>query len=125
MLGVSHSNQLILVVDDDRDSAEALQALLGILVPEVVVVLAFDGQEGAELARLGPPHAVILEIEMPTLDGWGAATRIRAEAAGTVPILIGVSGNSVRLSGALRNGLIDHAFEKPIDAFKLVELLTA
>lgn len=114
----------LLVVDDDQDSAESLQILLEELIPGAWVGVAFDGQAGADLAQAAyPPFAVILDMEMPVLDGWGAAARIRAEAPSIPPVLIGVSGNAARLTGALDRGLIDHALVKPIDTDKLLQIL--
>lgn len=124
MPGSTDTEQKVLVVDDDRDSAEALQLLLAALVPGLAVIVAFDGRQGADLARADAPlAAVILDMEMPVLDGWEAAVRIRAEAPGPVPILVGVSGNPVLLAGAQERGLIDHAMVKPIDTVHLISIL--
>ncbi len=121
-----HRSRWLLIVDDDKDSAETLSLLLTILIPGLVVVPVFDGSKASDLAKADhPPFAVVLDMEMPIVDGWATAARIRAEATGDVPLLIGVSGNLVRLNGAFERKLIDHALPKPIDTAALVQLLHA
>ncbi len=126
MQAPTSSERWLLLVDDDRDAVESLQLLLELQIPGTTVRATFDGQAGADLARSAetPPAAVVLDMEMPVLDGWGAAARIRAEAVSTPPLLIGVSGAVVRLASALKCGLIDHALVKPVDTAELLRILT-
>jgi PAS domain S-box-containing protein len=80
----------ILVVDDNRDAALSLSLLLGILGHEVR--MAHDGEQGAAAAAAFRPELILMDLGMPTLDGYEAARRIRAEAGGDEPFLVALTG---------------------------------
>ena len=69
----------VLVADDDVDAAQALASLLPYLSRRpMVVIVAFDGEQAAQMAT-GPakPHVVVMDIDMPVMDGFEAASAIR------------------------------------------------
>jgi CheY-like chemotaxis protein len=74
----------VLVIDDSRETREALAALLGYQGMEVMV--AASGQQALDkLASLGPenlPHILICDIAMPDQDGYLTLSRIREWEAG-------------------------------------------
>jgi len=80
----------VLVVDDNRDSAESLAALLGMLGHEVDQ--AYDGPAALETARTRFPDLVLLDIGMPGMSGHEVARRIRAEPALVGTTLIALTG---------------------------------
>ncbi len=69
-------NQRILVVDDNRDAAESLEALLELLGAQVAV--AFNGADALVKAEAFDPSIAILDIGMPGMDGCELARRLRA-----------------------------------------------
>ena len=64
----------ILVVDDNQDSADSLAIMLNILGHEVRT--AHDGLEAVELAATFNPEIVLMDIGLPTLNGYDAARRM-------------------------------------------------
>ena len=58
----------LLVIDDDPDAAYLLQENLN--SQEYSIDVSRNGQEGLLMARLQPPHAILLDIMMPGTDGW-------------------------------------------------------
>lgn len=66
----------VLIADDHRLFAEALEAILDDERELEVVGRAFDGQEAIELARALEPDVVLLDISMPVVDGFEAAAAI-------------------------------------------------
>ena len=103
----------VLVVDDDQESCLLLAELVRLSVPGTVVLTAGDGAEGVRLAQLVRPSAVVLDLEMPVLDGIGAATAIR-QALGAASIILALSGSPQQLEHAATRGLFDACFLKPI-----------
>src|SRR5919202_3151545 len=67
----------VLIADDHRLFAETLQALLGTDDRIQVVAAANDGREAVRLAREHEPDVILMDIEMPVLDGIEATKRIR------------------------------------------------
>src|SRR6476469_2618170 len=78
----------ILVVDDDPNVQRLLQYTLKQEGYEVVV--ASDGAEGFRLWGAEAPDLILLDVQLPKLDGYQVATTIRSEegSAGHVPIIM-------------------------------------
>jgi CheY-like chemotaxis protein/anti-sigma regulatory factor (Ser/Thr protein kinase) len=77
----------VLVVEDDPHSAELLVLYLEGAGHRVVV--AGDGAEGLELARRLRPRAVVLDILLPSIDGWELLARLKDEpATAECPVIV-------------------------------------
>jgi DNA-binding NarL/FixJ family response regulator len=66
----------VLIADDHRLFAEALEAVLSTETRIEVVGRASDGGEAVELARQLEPDVVALDISMPVMDGFEAAAKL-------------------------------------------------
>ena len=90
--GVAHNGgtrRRALVADEDPT---VLWLLRRALVDDFDVTVAENGQRAVELAGTDRPDVILLDLEMPVLDGFGACRQIRA-AFPRIPIVI-VSGNA-------------------------------
>ncbi len=101
----------VLIVDDDPRFSELVALLLDDDGRTTVVGFAENGAEGVELALRLRPDVVVMDIQMPVMDGITATRRIRTQLHGTRVVL--VTGDSdpghvraARLAGAtfLRKG---------------------
>jgi DNA-binding NarL/FixJ family response regulator len=95
----------VLVVDDELLYAEAISALLDLNEGIEVVGIAADGRAAVEQAETLRPDLVLMDIQMPRLDGIAATSRIRRRVPGTrVVIMTGLTGDEylerARLAGA-------------------------
>lgn len=81
----------ILVAEDDEGFLDTLEAVLDADGRFLVVGRARDGRDAVELADRLDPDAVVMDIEMPVLDGV-EATRLLREAAPELPI-VAISGH--------------------------------
>lgn len=113
----------ILVVDDDRDTAETMARWLKCFGHDVRI--ARDGYKAIDIARRVRPDYVLLDIGLPGLDGYEVASRLRREQAGPL-VIIAVTGycQEEDRRRALAAGC-DHHFVKPIDHDALIALLSA
>lgn len=112
----------ILVVDDVRDIAEAMAALLSTL--GYCTQTAFNGREAVETIQRERPDVVLLDLHMPVLDGLHAAREIRAIHPGQPPMLIALSAVAhLRTDGELKACGFDHTLTKPADIEALVRLI--
>jgi CheY-like chemotaxis protein/two-component sensor histidine kinase len=84
------SSHRILIVDDNRDSADSLAMLLGIMGNETRT--AYDGQKGVEVAAEFQPNVILLDIGLPKLNGYEACRRIRKQPWGNSAVIIAVTG---------------------------------
>ena len=108
----------ILVVDDNRDAAESLAALLDILGARTAV--AFNGADALAKADSFRPSLAILDIGMPGMDGCELAKRLRGHPQHSGTALIALTGwgqpdDRVRIAQAG----FDHHLLKPVDMAQL------
>jgi CheY-like chemotaxis protein len=112
----------ILVVDDNRDWADTLAALL--LDEGYSVQTAYDGSEAIVAAGTFRPHAVLMDIRMPKLTGYDAARVFSRHPKETRPMLIAITawtGEPENLQ-AHTSGF-DHCLSKPAEASQILQLL--
>jgi PAS domain S-box-containing protein len=80
----------VLVVDDNRDSAESLAMLLSLEGHQTHT--AHDGEEAVREAERWGPDVVLLDIGLPRLNGYDAGRRIRDLPGGKAMTLIALTG---------------------------------
>lgn len=86
----------LLIIDDDVDSATILAQIMD--MQGHAVRIGYDGQEGLRLAKERTPDLVLLDVEMPNLDGPGMAYEMLVHDMGleNVPVILlsGIAGLS-------------------------------
>jgi two-component system, chemotaxis family, CheB/CheR fusion protein len=78
------------LLDDYPDAAKSLAILLKLDGYEAEV--AYRGASALEAARARPPQAVLLDISMPSMDGFRVAQRLRALPGLADVVLIAITG---------------------------------
>jgi len=110
----------VLVVEDNRDNLRLITYALQRYGYEVVS--ADTGTKGVELAASEHPAFILMDINLPDIDGLEATRRIRQSGAnGTIPI---IAITSYAMAGDM--GLVLAAgctgyFEKPIDPLTIID----
>jgi two-component system cell cycle response regulator DivK len=69
----------ILVVEDQEDNMQILRDLLGSVGYEIIE--ARDGAEGVKAAQAERPDLILMDIQLPVLDGYEATRQIKADPA--------------------------------------------
>lgn len=115
---------LVLVVEDNPDNM--------LLITDILegsgydVIQAMTGLKGVEVALSQKPDVILLDIQLPDIDGYEVLKRIRADDMGKEFIIIAVT--SFAMSGdedkSLAAGFDGHG-EKPIDPDKLLNKIQA
>jgi PAS domain S-box-containing protein len=112
----------ILMVEDNRDGAETLRALLQLAGHEVA--LACSGPAGVELARQFRPDVVLCDIGLPGMDGYAVGRALRRDPLTSGARLIVLSGYGQEEDRRKsREAGFDLHLTKPVDPMELQQLL--
>ncbi len=120
----SRPQRRVLIVDDNRDSADSLAMLMQITGNKTY--MAHDGVEAVEAVEKYRPEVVLLDIGLPGLDGHEVCRRVREQPWGKDIIVIALTGwgqedDRRKSEEAGFNGHL----VKPVDYDKLLELLSS
>lgn len=111
----------VLVIDDDEDARSSLAQALA--QGGCAVRTAADGVTALALLDSFTPHCVLLDVQMPVLDGLALARRLRQRHGHDV-VLVAITGHSPgeeRVDATF--ALVDHWFTKPVDIPRLLGLI--
>jgi two-component system CheB/CheR fusion protein len=112
----------VLVVDDNRDAADSLAALIDLLGHEATVFN--DGRDALAVAAARVPDVVLLDIGLPGMDGFEVARRMRSSPGMQGVRLIACTGygreDDVR---RIEEAGFDGYLIKPVSAAQLEKLL--
>lgn len=113
----------VLIVDDNRDSADSLQMLLEYSGNKTY--LAYDGAEALEAVETHRPEVVLLDIGLPGMDGHEVCRRVREQPWGKDIVIIALTGwgQADDRRKSQEAGFNGHLV-KPVDYDKLLELLS-
>jgi two-component system, sensor histidine kinase and response regulator len=116
----------LLVVEDNALNRQVAEGLLR--AEGASVTLAESGREGIEAVLMGdtPFHAVLMDVQMPDLDGLEATRLIRTDGRFDALPIIAMTANASKADrvACLEAGMNDHV-GKPIDVEQLVSALLA
>ncbi len=113
----------ILAVDDNRDSADSLAAMLRLLGNDVRT--AYDGMEAVSAAAAFRPELVLLDIGLPRLNGYDAARRMREQSGGERIVLVALTGWGQESDRERSKAAgFDHHLVKPVDPAALEKVLS-
>ncbi|AFY33294.1 response regulator transcription factor [Calothrix sp. PCC 7507] len=83
MLSCESSTLRVLVVDDHELTRLTLQLAFSCQENIQVVGLASNGQEAIEIVKRCHPDVIVLDLQMPVMDGWSASSHIKAISPNT------------------------------------------
>jgi CheY-like chemotaxis protein len=116
----------ILYIEDAKEQADAVAAMLEYQLEDVEVQIARDGLEGIKKAREWNPDLILLDLMMPRADGIEVIHRIRRDTKiGDVPIVVISAwvGPGSQLGHLVEKGGADAVFSKPLEAEQLVNIV--
>ena len=113
----------VLIADDKETSRELIRMVLESLGYEVRE--ASDGLEAVRYARELPPDLIILDLQMPVLDGFGALAELRGDQTLAATPIMALTASAMQgdRERALAAGF-DSYVSKPIPLAKLREEIT-
>ncbi|MCP6759315.1 MAG: response regulator transcription factor [Fischerella sp. CENA71] len=122
MLSCESSTLRVLVVDDHELTRLTLQLIFSAQENIQVVGLASNGQEAIEMVKRHKPDVIILDLQMPIMDGWIASSEIKAIAPNTQIIAYSSVDDSKLVEGKAR-ACLDAVCKKDVPTTELVSLV--
>lgn len=112
----------VLIVDDQALFREGLETLLSVHKDVQVVGQAANGQEAVELALKLRPHVVLMDMQMPILNGAGATRRLRQSLPECRVIALTTFDDQDTIFDALRAGAVGYLL-KDVGSAQLAEFI--
>src|SRR5438876_354716 len=94
----------VLIVDDITSTLDNLQKLLSFEPDIQVMATAVNGKEGVEQAKKLAPDIVLMDVNMPIMDGIQATETLAQEVPGSPVIIMSVQGERDYLRRAMQSG---------------------
>ena len=123
LAATSLAGRRVLVVEDNEFNRQIIEAMLSYLGIEVD--MASNGQDGIECYEVGSPYdAILMDLHLPGIDGFGCARAIRALPGGWKVPIIAFTANvlATTASECHASGMNDY-LQKPIEPEKLQHML--
>ena len=116
----------ILLVEDNEMNRDMLSRRLRRKGFEVL--LATDGEDGVSQARVGAPDVILMDMSLPTMDGWTAAKLLKSETGTRNIPIIALTAHAMQgdRDKAMESGC-DEYETKPVNLARLlskIEMLT-
>jgi DNA-binding response OmpR family regulator len=109
----------VVIVDDEPHIRRLLEVLMS--KGGFAVTSAGDGAEGLERVRETHPRLVLLDANMPVMDGYEFCRRLRQEQAGSPPYVIMLTaGGQVADAARARDAGVDEFMTKPFNPTDLL-----
>ena len=116
--------QKILLVEDNEMNGDMLSRRL--IRSGYEVVIAIDGQQGAEMALSEKPDLILMDMSLPVIDGWEATRRVKANHAtrGIPVIALTAHARAGDREKAMEVGCEDYD-TKPVEITRLLGKIAA
>ena len=122
--GIGMCNQVVLVVDDAADIRKVVARLLA--QEGYRVIEAGNGPLAVELARRHCPTLLVMDINLPGIDGLEVARQIRADPAlEDVPIIAMTAYVAASTTAMAHRAGIQHVISKPFDIQTMMQAVLA
>ena len=116
----------ILMVEDTEDNRQIMRDLMSMTDYELIE--AVDGADGVAMAALHKPDLILMDIQLPVMDGYEAARRIKADPAlKHIPIIAvtsyALSGDEAKTLAAGCEGYVAKPFSPRLLLAKIRKFL--
>lgn len=109
----------ILIIEDNEENRDALSRRLE--RRGFQIVMAFDGKLGIEAAKVEKPDIILMDMNMPVMDGWEASRQLKTipETAAIPIIALTAHAMASDRDRAIEAGCLDY-HSKPVELPKLI-----
>ena len=121
---MGRSKRLVLLADDDDGLRRLIGATLG--TEHFVLLQAVDGEQALQVARQAHPELVLLDVNMPKVDGFEVCRQLKTEpeTAGIKVVILSARGADTDRARGREVGADDY-FSKPFSPIQLLNKVYA
>jgi CheY-like chemotaxis protein len=114
----------ILLAEDDEDNRDLMVFVVDRSGLDVQLLLAENGKEAVDIARQKLPDLILMDMQMPVMDGFEATKTIKADAKTQhIPIIAFTAQARAEDKELTRSiGCVEH-YTKPMDPEELINLI--
>lgn len=114
----------LLFIEDNEDNRDAISRRL--IRRGYEVVMAVDGKAGLDMARSSSPELILLDMNLPEIDGWEVARQLKADPATRGVPIIALTAHAMvgDREKALGAGCDDY-HTKPVELLQLLTQIEA
>lgn len=114
----------ILYIEDNEDNIFLFQRRLG--KKGYQLVIARDGESGVEMARVEQPALILMDLDLPVIDGWEATRQLKASPeTAHIPVIAVSSYAMTQDRRKAHEAGCDDFFSKPVDMAALCARIEA
>ncbi|MEP0822989.1 MAG: response regulator [Ignavibacterium sp.] len=117
-------SKVVLLAEDDEDNRDLVQFVLMRSKMDIKLVLAENGEEAVELAKKHAPSLILMDMQMPVMDGWTAVPILKAdEQTKDIPVIAFTAQTKAEDRARTQEiGCVEH-YAKPMDPEELLTLI--
>ncbi|NOZ08786.1 MAG: response regulator [FCB group bacterium] len=123
----SNPTSNILIIDDFQENLDSIEELLTTLIPDSRIYKANTGNKGIKIARQKLPDVILLDIQLPDIDGYTVCKNLKTNVqTANIPIIF-LTGQKTQTVDKVRGLQLggDAYLTKPIDAGELTAQVNA
>jgi len=116
--------KVILLAEDDEDNRDLVQFVLMRSKLDIELIVAENGKEAVELAKKQSPHLILMDMQMPVMDGWTAVPLLKQdEKTKDIPVIAFTAQAKPEDKAKTHEiGCVEH-YTKPMDPEELLNLV--
>ena len=117
-------SKVILLAEDDEDNRDLVQFVLMRSKMDIELVVAENGQQALEMAKEKNPSLILMDMQMPVMDGWTAVPLLKKdESTKDIPVIAFTAQAKPEDRARTREiGCVEH-YTKPMDPEELLTMI--
>jgi len=117
-------SKVVLLVEDDEDNRDLVSFVIARSRLDVSLVIAENGQEAVDKAFANPPNLILMDMQMPVMDGWQAVPLLKADSrTKDVPVIAFTAQAKPEDKQRAREMGCSDYYTKPMDPEELLALI--
>jgi CheY-like chemotaxis protein len=117
-------SKVVLLAEDDEDNRDLVQFVLMRSKMDIELIVAENGKQAVEMAKARMPNLILMDMQMPVMDGWTAVPLLMADSKTREIPVIAFTAQAKPEDRARTHeiGCVEH-YTKPMDPEELLALI--